>query len=312
MIRVSRRQLLTLVATILGSTVVFLDSTVVNVALPAIADDLNAGLAGQQWVVEAYMLTLVALLLVGRLARRPARATADVRLRPDRLRRDLDPLRAGARRSSSWSAPAPCRGSPGRCWCPARWRSSPPPSRARPAARRSAPGRPGPGSRPCSARPAAVRWSRRSPGGRSSGSTSRWSRSPCCSPCTRCEESSDPDAFRGIDWLGIGLSAAGLAGPVFALIEQPTHGWGDPLVCGPDGRRHRLLRASSCCTRRAPAHPMLDLALFRIRNFWVANLTTLSAYAGLIGGALLRRVSSCSRSAATRRSRPAWRRRRSR
>ena len=31
-------------------------------------------------------------------------------------------------------------------------------------------------------------------------------------------------------------------------------------------------------------HPMLDLALFRIRNFWVANLTTLTAYAGLIGG----------------------------
>ena len=63
--RVSRQQRLTLVATILGSTVVFLDSTVVNVALPAIADDLDAGLAGQQWVVEAYMLTLVSLLLVG-------------------------------------------------------------------------------------------------------------------------------------------------------------------------------------------------------------------------------------------------------
>src|SRR6478609_11743326 len=63
--RVSRAQRLTLVATILGSTVVFLDSTVVNVALPAIADGLDAGLAGQQWVVEAYMLTLVSLLLVG-------------------------------------------------------------------------------------------------------------------------------------------------------------------------------------------------------------------------------------------------------
>src|ERR1700754_1784637 len=61
----SRSQRLTLVATILGSTVVFLDSTVVNVALPAIADGLDAGLAGQQWVVEAYMLTMVALLLVG-------------------------------------------------------------------------------------------------------------------------------------------------------------------------------------------------------------------------------------------------------
>src|SRR5919106_3718584 len=61
----SRRQLLTLIATILGSTVVFLDSTVVNVALPAINEGLDAGLSGQQWVVEAYMLTLVSLLLVG-------------------------------------------------------------------------------------------------------------------------------------------------------------------------------------------------------------------------------------------------------
>ena len=61
----SRRELLTLVATILGSTIVFLDSTVVNVALPAIQSDLDTGLAGQQWIVEAYLLTLVALMLVG-------------------------------------------------------------------------------------------------------------------------------------------------------------------------------------------------------------------------------------------------------
>ncbi|MGH2989923.1 MAG: MFS transporter, partial [Solirubrobacterales bacterium] len=61
----SRRGLLTLVATILGSTIVFLDSTVVNVALPAISDDLDTGLADQQWVVESYLLALVALLMVG-------------------------------------------------------------------------------------------------------------------------------------------------------------------------------------------------------------------------------------------------------
>src|SRR5215218_7178508 len=61
----SRSQRLTLIATILGSTVVFLDSTVVNVALPAISDGLDVGLAGQQWVVEAYTLALVSLLLVG-------------------------------------------------------------------------------------------------------------------------------------------------------------------------------------------------------------------------------------------------------
>ncbi len=60
-----RRNILTLVATILGSTIVFLDSTVVNVALPAISDDLDTGLADQQWVVEAYLLALVSLLLVG-------------------------------------------------------------------------------------------------------------------------------------------------------------------------------------------------------------------------------------------------------
>ncbi len=61
----TRQQRLTLIATILGSTVVFLDGTVVNVALPAIGDGLHVGLAGQQWVVEAYTLPLVALLLVG-------------------------------------------------------------------------------------------------------------------------------------------------------------------------------------------------------------------------------------------------------
>src|ERR671936_245365 len=56
---------LTLIACILGSGTVFLDGTVVNVALPAIRADLHAGLAEQQWVVEAYLLTLGSLILVG-------------------------------------------------------------------------------------------------------------------------------------------------------------------------------------------------------------------------------------------------------
>src|SRR3954447_16140392 len=46
-------------------------------------------------------------------------------------------------------------------------------------------------------------------------------------------ESRDPDAFRGIDWTGIGLSAAGLGGAGFALIQQPTRGWSDPVVWVP-------------------------------------------------------------------------------
>jgi len=61
----SRRRSLTLVATILASGIALLDGTIVNVALPAIAEDLGGGLAGQQWVVNAYLLTLGSLLLVG-------------------------------------------------------------------------------------------------------------------------------------------------------------------------------------------------------------------------------------------------------
>jgi EmrB/QacA subfamily drug resistance transporter len=55
----------TLIATILGSAIVFVDSTVVTVALPPIQDDLGGGLAAQQWVVDAYLLTLGSLILIG-------------------------------------------------------------------------------------------------------------------------------------------------------------------------------------------------------------------------------------------------------
>jgi EmrB/QacA subfamily drug resistance transporter len=54
-----------LVATILGSAIVFLDGTVVNVALVPIQHDLGGGLAAQQWIVDAYLLTLGSLILVG-------------------------------------------------------------------------------------------------------------------------------------------------------------------------------------------------------------------------------------------------------
>jgi EmrB/QacA subfamily drug resistance transporter len=67
---VRRVRLLTLVATSLGSSVAFLDTTVVIVALPRIEEDLDLGLAGQQWVVLGYALALSALYL-------PSGAVAD-------------------------------------------------------------------------------------------------------------------------------------------------------------------------------------------------------------------------------------------
>lgn len=54
-----------LAATILGSSMAFIDGTVVNVALPALQTNLNASIQEVQWVVEAYSLFLAALLLAG-------------------------------------------------------------------------------------------------------------------------------------------------------------------------------------------------------------------------------------------------------
>ncbi|HET8565104.1 MAG TPA: MFS transporter [Solirubrobacterales bacterium] len=278
----SRRQLLTLVATILGSTVVFLDSTVVNVALPAIRDGLHGGLAGQQWVVEAYMLTLVSLLLVGGslgdqfgrrrmfvfglvgfgatsalcavsptveflVGARALQGIAGALLVPGSLAIVAATFEGEARGKAvgtwtAWTGIATVIGPAG--------------------------------------------------GGALIGLTSWraifWVNLPLIAATVgltlhSVEESRDPDAFRGIDWAGIVLSAAGLGGPVFALIEQPTYGWGDPLVWVPMVAGVTCFAAFVIHEARA-RHPMMDLRLFRIRNFAVANLTTLSAYAGLIGG----------------------------
>ncbi|MFC6950219.1 DHA2 family efflux MFS transporter permease subunit [Paraburkholderia dipogonis] len=60
-----RRKKLALAATILGSSMAFIDGSVVNVALPSIQSELGASVAAIQWVVDAYLLFLGALVLVG-------------------------------------------------------------------------------------------------------------------------------------------------------------------------------------------------------------------------------------------------------
>ncbi|MGD9737210.1 MAG: DHA2 family efflux MFS transporter permease subunit [Solirubrobacterales bacterium] len=280
----SRSQRLTLVATILGSTVVFLDATVVNVALPAIGEDLGAGLAGQQWVLESYMLALVALILVG----------GSLGDQFGRRRLFLIGLLAFGLSS------ALCAAAPNEEFL---------------VGARALQGVAGallvPGSLALVA--AAFEGAER---GRAVGTWTAWTgiatvfgpagggalisvlswraifaiNLPLIAATIwlvlgAVEESSDPDAHRGIDIAGVVLSAIGLGGPVFALIEQPTRGWGDPLVWIP------LLVGVLCFAafvlhEARARHPMLDLTLFRIRNFAVANLTTLAVYAGLSGGLL--------------------------
>ncbi|MEO7669463.1 MAG: MFS transporter, partial [Polyangia bacterium] len=60
----TRAQRLVLVASILGSFVAFLDASVVNVALPAISKDLGGGISAQQWIVDAYLVTLGSFILL--------------------------------------------------------------------------------------------------------------------------------------------------------------------------------------------------------------------------------------------------------
>src|ERR1700753_3589569 len=59
-----RTKKLALVSAILASTIAAVDSSAVNVALPAISRDLGGGFAAQQWVSNAYLLTLSALILL--------------------------------------------------------------------------------------------------------------------------------------------------------------------------------------------------------------------------------------------------------
>ncbi len=277
----SRRRSLTLVATILGSNIVFLDGTVVNVALPAIQQDLDTGLAAQQWVVEAYLLTLVAVLLVGG-------SLGDLYGR----RRLFSIGLAGFAATSILCALAPSSGLL--------------------IGARALQGVAGallvPGSLAIIA--ATFEGAER---GRAVGVWTAWAGiATLIGPAgggaivdalswrwifwinvpliaftlwltaRAVRESSDPEACPGVDYVGIGLSAIGLGGPVFALVQGPIEGWGSPLVLGPLVVGVLALVGFVLWEARTRA-PMLPLSLFRIRNFAVANLSTLAVYAGLFG-----------------------------
>ena len=97
---------------VLGSGAVFLESSVVNVALPAIARDFHVGVVGLQWVINGYLLTFSALMLLGRRARRSLRTSARVLDRLCRVRTRVGGVRAGARARRARGTP---RGA-GRRW----------------------------------------------------------------------------------------------------------------------------------------------------------------------------------------------------
>ena len=270
-----------MIATILGSTIVFLDATVVNVALPAISDDLNAGLADQQWVVEAYALATVSLLLVGgalgdQFGRRRIFTIGLIGFGITSILCALAPSSAfliGARALQGLTGALLVPGS--LAIIAATFEGA---ERGKAVGTWTAwtgiatvVGPAGGG-----ALVEAVSWR-----------AIFWVNIPLVIftvwlARTHVEESLDPEADRAIDWLGIVMSAAGLGGIVFGFIQQPTNGWTSPVVLV-SLIGGALLFTSFLLWESRYRHSMLDLGLFRIRNFAVTNLETLIVYSGLIG-----------------------------
>jgi hypothetical protein len=89
-----------------------------------------------------------------------------------------------------------------------------------------------------------------------------------------------PTVPRRVDVIGACLCALGLAGVAFGLIEQPRFGWGSPAVVLSLLVGVAAFGGFVVYERRA-SHPMLRLDLFERRNFAIANLQTLTIYAGL-------------------------------
>ena len=268
---------LTLAAAILGSIAAFIDGTVVNVALPHIREDLGGGLSGQQWLTDAYLLTLGSLLLVGGslgdlfgrrrafaiglwgfgatsllcavapsvealIVGRALQGVAAALLVPNTLGLLVARFEQGERGAAigtwtAWSGIAMVVG------------------------------------------PLAG-------GLLLELGTWRWIFAINLLPVAvalalvaRLDDTHDHPTGGRVDVVGGVLATLGLAGPVFALIEQPVRGW-DPLVVGALVGGVALLVAFVLYERRA-SHPMLPLDLFRQRNFAVGNAATLAVYGGL-------------------------------
>ncbi|MEO8423642.1 MAG: MFS transporter [Actinomycetota bacterium] len=273
-----------LLATILASSMSFLDSTVVNVALPTLQRDFRAELSSVAWVVDAYVLTLTAFILLGG-------SFGDIFGRRRALRLGLIVFSTG----SVLCGLAPTlllldlaravQGLGGALLVPSSLAiltaSFDPSERGR----------------------AVGLWASLSGIGAAIGPLAGGLLVDAISwrgifflnvpiavfvfvvALPKVPESRNVDAVPHIDLPGAGIAALFLAGLTFALIEGSQLGWASPavlsgFVVGGLGFVAFLL------TERRSRHPMLALSLFANRTFSAVNVATLAIYAALGGAAL--------------------------
>ncbi|HVV25514.1 MAG TPA: MFS transporter [Candidatus Saccharimonadales bacterium] len=273
----TKQQRLVLAVSILASFVAFLDGSIVNVALPAIQRDLGGGLSVQQWVVDAYLLTLGSLILI-------AGSLSDLLGRKKILTLGL----IGFGAASLLCAAAP--------------------SGSLLVIFRALQGVAGALLVPSSLAIIISTFSGAAQG-KAIGTWTAWTGIafvigpllggflvdslswrlifainvlPIAATLylLRRVQVKDQTKKAAIDVVGAVLCALGLGGPVFALIEQPHYGWSDPLIYLPLAVGAVIFAAFLIYESRA-RQPMLKLGLFRRWNFSVGNVATLAIYAGL-------------------------------
>lgn len=269
-----------IVASVLASSMAFIDGTIVTVALPDIQGEFGAPASSVQWIVEAYALLVAALILVGgalgdRLGRRRvfvagtaifAISSAACGLAPDI--RMLIAARAAQGVGGAMLIPGSlallqaCFSGERRARAIGTWAGF--------AGITSVVGPvlggalvDGPGWRwvfllnlPFAVAVVAI-------------------------AVTRIPESRNP-AGRGVDWAGSLLLASGLAGLVFALVESTRQGWSDPHVLAATAAGVVGLAAFVRWEARCD-EPMLPLGLLRSRRFAGATIFTLAMYFALSG-----------------------------
>jgi EmrB/QacA subfamily drug resistance transporter len=274
----TRQQRFVLVVSILASFVAFLDGSVVNIALPAIAHELGGGLATQQWVVDAYLITLGSLILVagsfsdlfGRkkvlaagllgfgvasvlcavapagsvlILARGLQGIAGALLVPSSLALIISAFtgRAQGKAIGAWTA-----------WTGIAFVIGP-----------------------------------LLGGALISLGSWRWIFAINVLPIAVTlwlMKSLDPEKGRRrdahIDIRGALLCVVGLGAPVYSLIEQSHYGWSSPAIYLPMILGVATLGAFLAYERHV-AQPMLPLELFKVRNFSAGNLATVLIYGAL-------------------------------